>query len=452
MFYRSFRQCALTFTAVTILLATAAHSQGLKTINPPGGGKIVYGEVQGQSTEAGAMGAILRSVHNTAGQRPTVGKLFQARGSQSVAAFFSVSGTKGKPIRGMVIVAKVASNRVEGALVTDDAARFPKTLSSMLQTLFRTWHPFPSNGKQSTATSPEALHQITLQDGSASIALPDGWRIVPQMSMKGTIVAAGPHNESAELGITFLAEDTNNPRVQQTIQALRAGRLRNTVYATATYYPYGGDLTKAFVYMMQSVRQKARLSPASYNFTSVTAVPTSQERCVRMVGTADLHDGKGARELNAVYCTMPPAPFGVWMSTAYTTMAPVQVAASERSTLAAILESFKVNMNIVGAQAARISGPAIEQIHAIGRAAANQAAAAHAREDIQNSSVYKHWDDIDKRSQEFENYQLGFSVVSDTQNDMHATLWNDDAEALVKNNPDRFEYVSAPNYWKGVDY
>ena len=29
---------------------------------------------------------------------------------------------------------------------------------------------------------------------------------------------------------------------------------------------------------------------------------------------------------------------------------------------------------------------------------------------------------------------------------------NEDAEALVKSNPDRFEYVSAPNYWKGIDY
>jgi hypothetical protein len=59
---------------------------------------------------------------------------------------------------------------------------------------------------------------------------------------------------------------------------------------------------------------------------------------------------------------------------------------------------------------------------------------------------------MDKRSQEFENYQLGYTVISDSQNNAHGTFWNEDADALVKANPDRFEYVNAPNYWKGIDY
>jgi hypothetical protein len=66
--------------------------------------------------------------------------------------------------------------------------------------------------------------------------------------------------------------------------------------------------------------------------------------------------------------------------------------------------------------------------------------------------VYQHWDSMDKRSQEFENYQLGYSVISDSQNNAHGTFWNQDADALVKSNPERFEYVNAPNYWKGIDY
>jgi hypothetical protein len=59
---------------------------------------------------------------------------------------------------------------------------------------------------------------------------------------------------------------------------------------------------------------------------------------------------------------------------------------------------------------------------------------------------------MDRRSQEFGNYQLGYAVVSDTGNNAHGTLWADDAAALVQSNPDRYEYVSAPNYWKGIDY
>ena len=33
-----------------------------------------------------------------------------------------------------------------------------------------------------------------------------------------------------------------------------------------------------------------------------------------------------------------------------------------------------------------------------------------------------------------------------------ARLWNSEADALVKADPNRFEYVTAPNYWRGTDY
>ncbi len=434
---------------------SAAVQGGLKTINPPQGGQIVYGQVDGQTTEAGAMGAVLRSLHERLGDRPQVGKLFQVNGTQSVAAFFSVSRKSqgGGQVAGLIIATKASSDHVEAALLSDDAARFSKTLNPMMKTLFATWHPLAAaRTAGQSPNGPAPLHQVTLPDRSASVALPDNWNVVPKMSGGGTLVAMGPNGESAELGITFLAADTNNPRVQQTLQVLRNGGLRNTSYASATYYPYGGDLAKTFVYMMQNVRHKAGLPEAVYNFSSVTPLPAGQQRCVRITGTSDLRDGKGDRELTAVYCTSPPAPAGSWMSMAYTTAAPVQVAAAERATLGAILQSFSVNNAVVAQESARISQPAIDHIHAIGRAASQQAAAAHERNDIQNSSVYQRWDSLDKRSQEFENYQLGFSVISDTENTAHGTFWNEDAEALVKSNPDRFQYVSAPNYWKGIDY
>jgi hypothetical protein len=236
------------------------------------------------------------------------------------------------------------------------------------------------------------------------------------------------------------------------MQQLRAGSLRNTSYAKATYYPYGADAAKTFVYLIQNLRQKAGLPQASYNFTTDTPVAAPSQRCTHLAGTADMGDGKGPRELNALFCEQPPNRTGSFMSFAYTTMAPVSVAARERATLGAILQSFNVNQQVVARQAHQIAAPAIEQIHAIGRAAAEQARNAHQMEDIHNSSVYKHWDDMDKRSQEFENYQLGYSVISTADNKYHGTFWNEDADALVKSNPDKFEYVNAPNYWKGIDY
>jgi len=328
----------------------------------------------------------------------------------------------------------------------------------MMKTLFAVWHPLQGSGagtsKGAGSSGPVAtLHPITLRDRSASISLPDGWKMEPSMSQMGTIVAGGPDGATAEMGITFLAMDTNNRQTQQTLQTLRQGGLRGTSYATASYVPYGGDLAKTFEYLIQELRKKANLHPAKYNFTSVTpANGNSRTRCVRLAGTSDMSDGKGPREINVVFCEDPPGQGGSFLSAAYMTGAPMEVAAKDRATLGAIMESFQVNMQVVQQQAAAIAAPAIEQIHAIGRAAAAQAQASHEAFEIHNSSVYSRWDSQDKRSQEFENYQLGYSVIADTGNNAHGTFWNEDADAMVKSNPDKWQYVNAPDYWKGIDY
>ena len=459
---RRFSMRVLTFVLGTALYATTTLAQGLQTINPPQGGKIVYGQVTGQTTEAGAMGAILSGLHKSLGDRPQVGKLFQVHGTESVATFFTVNrkdqgaGQPARPIAGLLIVTKVTSDHVEAALVSDDAAHFSKTLKPMMKTLFAAWHPFQgvqSSGSGSGTNAPAAqLHPVVLQDNSASIGLPDGWNLVSGRSGGGTIVAVGPNGESAEMDIAFLAQDTNNPNVQRTMQTLRNGGLRNTAYANAVYLPYGADLQKTFLYMMQHVRQKAGLPEASYNFTHVTAMPGGQEHCVHLEGAADMNDGKGQREINVVYCERPPGRFGTWGSEAYMTMVPVQFAAKERATLGAVMESFKMNMAVIKGEANAYAKPEIDRIHEIGRASAQAAKDAHQREDIHNSSVYQHWDNIDRRSQEFSNYQLGNAVIATTDNSAHGTFTQDEAALLVQQNPDKFEFVSAPNYWKGIDY
>ncbi len=446
---------------VVFSIALAAAAQSLKTINPPSGGKIVYGQVDGQTTEAGAMGAVLRSLHQSLGEKPQVGKLFQVHGTESVAVFFSVTRHDQGPgkgplqVGGLLIATKVSTDHVEAALVTDDASRFQKTLPGMMKTLMGVWHPLAGAGAGSGGGggSVAPLKQIVLQDRSASISLPEGWQLSPTASAMGTIVASGPSGEIVSLGLAFLAADTNNPRVQQTMRTVQAGGLRNTVYATALYYPYGGDPGRTFVDVLHHAQQRSGNPLADYHLTSVTAAESGpRQRCFNIQGTADFHDGKGTREMNALYCVSPPSPMGNWGSLVYAWSAPLAVAARERATLSAILQSFNVNQAVVAQQANQIAAPQIAQIHAIGQRAAAQAQAAHQAEDIHNSSVYQHWDSMDKRSQEFENYQLGYTVISDSQNNAHGTFWNEDADALVKANPDRFEYVNAPNYWKGIDY
>lgn len=428
----------------------------LKSVSSPQGGTIQYGKVDGQINEAGAMGAVLKALHTQYGDRPQVGKLFEVKGTESIATFFSVANKNhgGGTIAGMMIATKVTNADVEVGLVSDDASRFPKTLAPMMQSLLKAWHPMnvPADASSGASAPAAPLHKITLPDNSASVSLPDGW-IVAKASGGGTIQASGPNGEQAALGLTFLAYDPGNPYVQRTMAQLRAGQLQNTSYAQANYISENGDPGQALVALIHAIQHRAGVPESTYNFTSMTQVQApARQRCFKMAGTADFKDGKGSRELSGLYCQQAPGPVGGWLSAIYTTTAPVAVAAKERATLGAILQSFTVNQAVVNAQAAAIAAPVIAQIHAIGAAAAAQAKSIHEQEDIQESSFYRHWDSLDRRSQEFENYQLDYTVIQDNSGPAHGTFWNADADALVKSDPNRYEYVNAPNYWKGIDY
>ena len=69
----------------------------------------------------------------------------------------------------------------------------------------------------------------SLPDRSASVSLPDNWKIAPNLSGGGTIVAVGPDGENAFLGLAFGAMDTNNPAVQQTMRQASGRPLAETL-------------------------------------------------------------------------------------------------------------------------------------------------------------------------------------------------------------------------------
>lgn len=261
------------------------------------------------------MGAVLRSVHKNVGERPQVGKLFQVHGTQSVAVFFSATRRNGDSgqVAGLIIVTKVSSDHVEAALVTDETSRFHRTLQQKMKTLFAAWHPLNvAPQSESVSNGPvAAMHQAVLPDRSASVAFPDGWQIIPNLSGGGTIVAAGSKGEDAFLGVTFGAQDTNNPMVQQTMRALQAGQLQGTAYAQAAYIPYGADIQKTFVYLFNKSRAGGGMPPADFTFSGFTPLPANgPNHCAHLVGTVDLKDQRGTREMNGVYCVQPPGRAG----------------------------------------------------------------------------------------------------------------------------------------------
>ena len=116
-----------------IVCSACSHAQTpLRTIDNPSGGKITYGHVDGQTTEAGAMGAILQTLHRQYDDKPQVGRVFQVRGTHSAAVFFTlVKRNQGNArIAGLLIASQTGPDQVEAALLSDDAARFGKTVQA----------------------------------------------------------------------------------------------------------------------------------------------------------------------------------------------------------------------------------------------------------------------------------------------------------------------------------
>jgi hypothetical protein len=446
-----------TLLVLALGCAAALHAQAptpLKTIEPAGGGHIVYGQVDGESSESGAMGAILRSLHRQYADKPQVGKVFQVKDSNSAAVFFTLTKRNqgNAPIAGLIIARRTGPASVEAALLSDEAARFGTTINPMLKTLFGVWHPVTQSPAAAAVSAPPAsLNTYTLPDHTAAVGLPAGWKVEPS-SGGGTILADGPHGEAVSLDFPFLAMNSSDPRVQQTMRFAQ-GAGRNTSYAHALYYPYGADPGKTFADLLQMRRRMMGLGPVTMQLEGETALPAQGARCAQLRGRLDdPADGKGMREFNTVFCSGALSPMGQYMNLAWHTAVPLAFADRERATMGAILASFQVNVGLVSQQAAAIAAPAIEHIHAIGRAAAAQAQQAHALSDLHNQSVEARWDSQDRHNQAFSNYLLDQTVISDSQNNAHATVWNQTADAMVRTNPQRFGYVDTPDFWKGVDY
>jgi len=55
------------------------------------------------------------------------------------------------------------------------------------------------------------------------------------------------------------------------------------------------------------------------------------------------------------------------------------------------------------------------------------------------------WDSRDKRGQDFSNHLLDQTVIQDNELNGHATVWNQTADRLVRDNPQRYEYVDTPD-------
>ena len=465
------------------------HAQpAMTTINSPQGGTIVYGLVDGATTPAAAIGSVLRTVHNSCGEKPQVGKVYRVRGSNSDAVFFTVVDHPqgNRQAAGMVIATQTGPNKVEAAMVTDDAARFGSTMNPMLSQLFSVWHPggtpaagggTPGAGPASASASAGAggalppMRQVTLPDGTATLSLPAGWNIVPNASGMAITTVAGPQGESLGLNYYYLVYDPYNPSVQNRLQ-------RGIKFQNEIDYPTNADLTKSFADVFQRIRAQAGQGPAPLTVDSVQAVSGSQGQCVNATGQLN-PDGTAMRDMKMLLCRSTPNQNGQYFFTITKCLLPLGATDQQRATAAAIMASYKADMQRAQAIANAQSAPIIAQmqqtyqahqqalmsftqqqianIHQIGANATARYNATQASNSAEWAGFDQQENNISRQGQGFSNYLLDQSVVQNnnvggTGMAGHATMWNSAADALVKSNPNRYEIVNTPNYWNGVDY
>jgi hypothetical protein len=412
---------------------SASAQDSMKVVENPGGGQVVYGPVN-QSTPQAAMAAVLRYVHTHFGDSPVVSKVFESRDGQNFGAFFTVTAKtrRNEKIAGLVIVSMARGSAPGGAVLYDKSSRFSTTEPVLLHMLTDAWR---SASRPSTSRSVPPLTPTTFPDGSGSVDLPIGWRIT--FASHGSAKIIGPRGEAVLLSNTVgPIYDINNPQVR--------ARLR---YANPNRLPIlcpNGDALQTFLCVAQHgahpTFQLKRSQPIQARGMAVQAVLIDADM--------DFHDGKGLMSCELGLSITAVNRLGSRTLGLNGTCAPRSSIAEEQPTLKAIYDSYSINGQVVAREFARDE----DRSRQAGNNARIQANNAHAAEDAQSAAFQAHMDNIDRFSRSFENYQLDQTELQDNNLNARGAVPNALADALIKENPDRFQAVPTQDFLKGSDF
>lgn len=447
-------QVFATLTCFAFLFTPARADSGLKTVNNPGGGQLIYGPLPEASSLNEAMIMMLKNVHGHFGDRPQIGKFFQTPAHDSIATFFTLTAkTQGNiPLTGMVIVTMPAGAKPAAAVLYDQSSRFGKTYPVLMKKLNEAWqkdaaqtastHPGTSGGGNAAPVPP--LQTVTFPDNSGSVGLPQGWRLTGGAA--GAAHIEGPHGEEMHLGALIQnIYDPRNPRTRGVLDYMRRG------HNSFAEYPMGGDLTQAWTSVVGQYTQQGGKTPFTFHATEVQrAQPNQYEAAAAFaIGELDPHDGRGSLYTCVRIGELKPiGNSGMYAMAIYRESVPDKYVDEEWPTVMAILNSYRQN----GAELQRQSTAVVDNIHAV--AAANQARMDqfHKSNDAHNAAVEKTWDDNAKYNKSFENYQLDRTVIEETSSNAHGTFGYAMGDYLVQKFPDHFQYVPTQDFVKGVDY
>jgi hypothetical protein len=432
---------------------------GLKTVDNPGGGQFVYGTLTGQTSRTDALVYMLHMVHTNLGDKPVLGKLLQSRDGSSLATFFTLTATTAgnKSIAGLVIISMPDKGAPQAAVLYDDAKNFPSSEPAMMKSLTAAWKgslggmsPSANDAGQSGQSAPSSatpqLYPATAGDRSAMIKMPKSWKI--DAVSGGALIAEGDRGEMVFMGIIYQnIINPQSPMGQRLISGPMASRGPKVVC------PITSNLFTNYVCVFNQTRHNNGKPQGSFNFLGATPQPGSPQSSVQPIVarfTVDFNDGMGLRNGSAYLSfMMPPNPQAAsWAMMASMSNIPQKHGSAVDPTLKAVVESYSQNAAVIAKEGAAD----LNRIRQQGLANQAQADAINQRRETSAAAFDQHNADIDWQSKINQNYILDRSVIRDTADTVHATTSNNLAEALVKSNPNKLEYVPNQQLIRGVDY
>jgi hypothetical protein len=496
-FIRIAGACALVLAPFAALAQTP-----LTTLNMPNGtGRIVYGVVDNSPTEASAMINVLRVVHQSCGNRPEIGSAFRLRGTNAIGLYFMVVNHPAGdiPVGGLIIAVNTSAGRVEAGLLTDRADRFHQTLTPMMQRLFSVWKPgtavtsaYSSSGAAAASASPSVpahaasrpgqrpspsapdtsghsepappLHMVTAPDNSFQIGLPSGWNLAPG-SGGGKLGITGPHGEQIGLNMLKMAVD---PYIAYQVTHMRTVQpIQGVMYA-----PYRGNLQQEFPTLFQAWRRSNGLGPVKLTVDSVVqGQPVGpQIPCVQFVTHMDANDGKGPIVFSGVMCAAMPSTTsrGDYTVQLSSFMIPQSFAERDKSTVAAIISSYRPNQSVINGQVADAQhqyninySALVNNIRATtairSKGVMDRAQIMHNSQEetnaIRQQGIDNQQDGFARSNQGQDLYIRDRTVIRDNEYpDDHAQVYNTTYNWLQQAFPDRIEEVPPSQYIKGRDF
>jgi hypothetical protein len=431
---------AILFVCASV--ATRPTADGIKTVDVPTGGHLMFGPLLGQLTPQAAIGKVLHVVSQHCGDRPQITNILEANSGDILAAFFTVTAKNqdGHKLAGLVIASAPKSGQAAAVLLYDDSDRFASSLNPMFKRLQQEISAAPSalgppsSSAQSASasslpapTAPAApLQTYRFPDGTGSIGLPAGWNVA--FAQKADILAKGPKGEVLRFGLNVPIVDPRDPR------SSALGSIRNgTGPGNFLAIPFGIDGATAFKEFSAQMAIKNRKPPNTLNIGTVQQVPTTGGgRIFFISGDVDTHDGQGPVTFICQVVMSAQMSLGSWSMTIYQVNIPKQLYPQEANTIAHIYPSYNVNEGLM----LGIIKTEIDETNRI-------------TENFINWSN-KLTENSDRSTAGFSDFLREQTVIRSTETGKHYRADDPAAQWLIDSG--RFEAVPLSQYIKGIDF